>query len=415
MKIKIPYGNNFQSLSISEERLLSVIHPQNVRIKDESESITQAINNPLGCNPLSQFISKIKKVLIIVNDGTRPTPTEKIIDSMYDIIKDKDIFFLIATGTHRAPTKKELKKIFGKYYRKVSKKILIHNAVNCEMIKAGVTEQGTEVWYNKVIYNYDRIISTSSVEPHYFAGFTGGRKSFLPGISSFKSTEMNHKLALDPKTEVLKLSGNPVHEDMHQALGFLDTKKIFSIQAVLNREDKIYFIAAGDIKQSFDSAVDNVADVYTVPIKEKADIIVAIVTPPMDINLYQSHKAMQHARLALKPDGIIILVSPCSDGMGNTVFSSLLRLSETQDQILKNAEKNFILGTQTAVKFAELSKTAQLWGVTDIDPKVIRSIFMKPFKTLQQAVEAAITLKPGGKVLVLMNATLTVPFISNQS
>jgi len=415
MNIKIPYRNDFQLLSISEDRLISLIHPNHVEINDESECISQAISNPHGCMLFSQFIDRVKKILIIINDGTRPTPTEKVLDSIYNVIQNRDIYFLIATGTHRSPVKQELRKILGKYYERYRNNILVHDADNSEMVKAGVTDLGTEVYYNKIIYDFDRILCISSVEPHYFAGFTGGRKSFLPGVTSFKTTEMNHKLALDPATKILKLSGNPVHEDMSQALKFFGTKNIFSVQTVLNRKGHIYYTAAGNIEKSFIAAAEKCLDVYSIPIREKADIIIAVVTSPMDINLYQSHKAMQHARLALKPGGIIILVSPCSEGMGNTIFSRLLRSSATQDQLLKNAEKNFILGTQTAVKFAELSKEALLWGVTDMDTDIIRNIFMKPFKTLQQAMEEAITVKPDGKVLVLMNATLTVPFLRKQS
>lgn len=413
MKVNLPFGKHFQNFSVSDKNIVTFIYPHEVIIKDENKSIFQALHNPQGERPFSQFIASAKKILIIVNDGTRPTPTEKVLDLLYNTIKDKDIFFLIATGTHRKCTKKELKTIFGKYYTQFIEKIFIHDAVEDTMIKAGVTELGTEVWYNKIIYDYEYIITISSVEPHYFAGFTGGRKSFLPGVSSFKTTEMNHKLALDSNAEVLKLKGNPVHEDMDHALQFLNKHKIFSIQTVLNKEDKIYFTAAGDIRESFAKAAKKTLDVYSVSIKKKADIVIAAVTPPMDINLYQSHKAMQHAVLALKPNGIIILVSSCKEGMGNNIFARLLQSSPTKDQLLEYAEKNFILGTQTAVKFTELSKQARLWAVTDIEPEVIRSIFMKPFNTLQSAVNQAVKQEPDGKVLVLMNATLTVPVLTS--
>jgi len=415
MNIKIPYKNNFQNLSLSDDTSVSVIHPNNVEMNDESECISQAINEPLGGEPFAQFIAGVNKILIIINDGTRPTPTEKVIDSIYDSIHPRKIYFLIATGTHRDPTMPELQKMLGKYYKKYKNNIVVHDAENNDMVKAGITNQGTEVYYNKIVYDFNRIISVNSVEPHYFAGFTGGRKSFFPGVAHFHSTEMNHKLALDSHSKILKLQGNPVHEDMQQAVRLLDTKKIFSIQTVLNREEKIYFTAAGNIEESFNAAVDRCMDVYSVPMQEKADIVIAAVTPPMDINLYQSHKAMQHARLALKPGGIIILVSPCLEGMGNEVFSQVLRSYETKEQLLKYAEKNFKLGTQTAVKFTELSSQARLWGVTDIEPNIIRSVFMSPFISLQKAVNEALIQKPNGNILVLMNATLTVPIQADSS
>ncbi|MEJ2627122.1 MAG: nickel-dependent lactate racemase [bacterium] len=409
MKIKIPYGKKFQSLSISEDRIISIIRPREVTINNERESILQSLHHPLGCKPFPQFIDKINKVLFIINDATRSTPTEKVLEAMEGFINNKDVFFLIATGTHRAPFKKELRKLLGKYYNRYVNRIFVHDAKDSDIVKAGVTERGTEVYYNKIIYNFKGIISISSVEPHYFAGFTGGRKSFLPGIAAFRTTEMNHKLALAPGSDVLKLKGNPVHEDMNQALKLLDTKKIFSIQTVLNRDNSIYFTAAGDIELSFQAAVKKSLEIYSIPLREKANIVIAVVTPPLDINLYQSHKALQHAKLALKPDGIIILVSPCSEGMGNRIFSELLRFSETKDKLLKYAEKNFVLGTQTAVKFTRLSKQAQLWAVTDIETQIIESIFMKPFTTVQQAVDNALINKPEGRILILKNAALTVP------
>jgi len=219
MIIKVPYGKERINVEIDEHSVSGIVEPNEVPVGDELAVIQNAIKNPVNSKNLPDFLAESKNVLFIVNDATRPTPTAKVLEAIYDYIKDLDIKFIIATGIHRAPTEDEYIKIFGKYYNMFKDNIFVHDSRSeKDVAYLGKSRRGTEIYLNKLCIDAHKIVTIGSVEPHYFAGYTGGRKSFLPGIASYKTIQQNHKLALSPKSKVLKLEGNPVHEDMLDAL-----------------------------------------------------------------------------------------------------------------------------------------------------------------------------------------------------
>ncbi len=280
------------------------------------------------------------------------------------------------------------------------------------MVFIGKSKNGTEMWVNKLGVEAHKIVIISSVEPHYFAGYTGGRKSFLPGIASYKTIEQNHKYAMRNKAQPLVLEGNPVNEDMEDAITIIMEKEIFSIMAVLDRHQNIYSATAGHIRDSFHAAIERANEVFAVPIKEKADIVVSVAPYPMDIDLYQSQKAIENGKLALKDGGIIILVSKCRDGIGDRVFFDLLASSSDAKEVLTTIERGYKLGYHKAARIVEASKKGEIWAVSDIEDETIKKAFMKPYAGVQEAVDAAI-LKKGkdARVLFLIDGSVTVPLI----
>lgn len=336
MLLKIPYGKEEKiDLSIEDQYVSGIIEPNEVPVEDEIETIRNAIENPINSKNLREFMEDSKDLLFIVNDATRPTPTARILDIIYDDIKDHDIKFLIATGIHRAPTDDEYIQIFGKLYETFKNRIYAHDARKSEdMVFLGKSKNGTEMRVNKLGVEADRIVIISSVEPHYFAGYTGGRKSFLPGIASYKTIEQNHKLALLPEAKSLALDGNPVHEDMIDALNTIK-KEVFSIMTVLDKNHKVYAATSGDINDSFIAATKKANDVYAVRIKGKADIVVSVVKYPMDIDLYQLQKGIENAKHALQENGILIVVSKCRLGIGEEAFLSMLTLTIHRKMLFK--------------------------------------------------------------------------------
>ena len=175
-----------------------------------------------------------------MNDGTRPTPTCKVLDALAERMDLTKARYLVATGAHRAPTEEEYRFIFGKHYDLLRDRIHSHDARKDKCVFLGKSKNGTEMHINEMAVNADRLIIITSVEPHYFAGYTGGRKSFLPGVASFKTIEQNHLLAMKNEAQALVLDGNPVHEDMMDALSGIKGKPIFAIQVVLDRHQDIY-------------------------------------------------------------------------------------------------------------------------------------------------------------------------------
>jgi len=274
MAVEIPYGKEKKTVEINESH--EILLPNKIEIKNESKKIEDALKKPIGMNSFEKFAQKSEKLLIIVNDATRPTPTSKILDHIYPILsKHPHVTFLVATGVHRAPNEEELEYIFGKNYQNFKKQIIAHDARNDnDMVYLGKSKNGTEMFINKLVPEYSNVLVIGSVEPHYFAGYTGGRKSFLPGVASFKTIEMNHKLALSDDACSLTLEGNPVHEDMVDAMNVLSDINVFSIQTILTGDHKIYEVTAGDLHQSFDKAISYANQIFCVPIKQKGNIVI---------------------------------------------------------------------------------------------------------------------------------------------
>jgi nickel-dependent lactate racemase len=411
MNLSVPYGKDGKlEATIDDKHLIGIIEPNEVEIGDETEVIRQALANPIGSKSLGEFLKGAKDVLFIVNDPTRPTPTARVLDIIEEDISGCPVSFIVATGVHRAPTEEEYIQIFSeKHYSKYKDRIFIHDGKESECIFLGTSKNGTEMWVNKLGVDADRIVIISSVEPHYFAGYTGGRKSFLPGIASYKTIEQNHKLALKREACALKLKGNPVHEDMIDALGTVK-KEVFTINTVLDKNHRIYAAAAGDIYKSMEEAVSKADEVFVANIPEKADIVVSVVKFPSDIDLYQAQKGIDNAKYALKDGGILILVAKCRMGVGDESFVNLLSSASSPKDALERIEKKFVLGWHKAAKMAEIGLWAQTFGVTDLDAEMLEKIFIRPFTSLQEAVDAALAEKGAdAKVLVLLDGSLTIP------
>ena len=413
MKIDVPYGKDSRmSAVISDDINVSFLEANDVKIGNEDKNIKDSINNPINSKSFKDFLSNAKKVLVIVNDATRPTPTTKILEFIFDDLKRIDYNFIIATGAHRGPSREEYLQIFGSFYEEIKDRIIVHDArVEEDMVFLGKSTNGTSMYVNKAGVEADKIVIISSVEPHYFAGYTGGRKSFLPGIAGYKTIEQNHKLALAPEAKALALEGNPVHEDMIDAIKTVK-QEIFSIMTVLDKNHKVYATCCGHINDSFHAAIEIANEVFAAPLEEKADIVVSIVKFPQDIDLYQAQKGIDNAKLALKKDGIMILVAKCRCGIGGKAFADLLGSSDTPRAALETIEKGYVLGYHKAAKMAEIGLWAQMWGVTDVEPQIISKLFIKPFDDLQTAIDMALEEKgKDSSVLFLMDGGLIVPLV----
>ncbi|MEO0076423.1 MAG: nickel-dependent lactate racemase [candidate division WOR-3 bacterium] len=405
MEVKLPYGNQEICLDVPEKNLLGILQlkPPTNRPQIDVDQLNKS---------LKDFLGNSKSVLIIVNDYTRPTPTEKILSMIEPEIVNYDFRMIVACGSHRAPTDDEFIQIFGNYYNKYRDKILVHDAKDNTRLKfLGKTRRNVPVWLNQAIWEAEKLIVVNSVEPHYFAGFTGGRKSFLPGVAGLETITANHKLSLSPQAKTLYLAGNPVNEDMNEIAKMIP-RPIFSIQVVIDNLHQVYSIHYGDIFNSFDQAVEDAKLIFCVPIKEKADIVIALVQEPYDVNFYQSEKAIENAKLALKENGIMIVASKCRKGVGDDEFVRLLASAENPKQALEKIEKQFILGYHKSAKLAEILMWAEIWTVMPISDEIIRSVFMRPFTDINLALKTALEKKgENAKIFILPDASLTVPLL----
>ncbi|MCX6825656.1 MAG: lactate racemase domain-containing protein, partial [candidate division Zixibacteria bacterium] len=263
--------------------------------------------------------------LFVINDAYRPTPTAGILRWLIEDNKINDLAkVLIATGCHQPPTEEQLKVILGDLYPQLHERVLIHNARDMVgMVKLGKEHTIENVWINKYFYEAQRPVVIGSVEPHYFAGFTGGRKSIFPGLCDYDTTARNHRLAVSFQARPLRLEGNPVEEDLQSLMLMLGDKPVFSIQVVGAYNKGIQTAFMGDINTSFHQAAASARSVFVVKCEEKCDLLLAEVCPPLDSNLYQLQKALENCQTAVADGGTILLFSPCHEGIGPESFYKL--------------------------------------------------------------------------------------------
>ena len=393
---------------------------------DHSVTLSPAeiINNRLNefniNGELSSLIKSKDRICFILNDRNRPTPTHLVMEYLFDRYPDlenKTESIVIATGTHKEPTDIEISEILGDEYLCLKHKVHIHRSREYGQHEYfGQTKRGTQLYFDRCCLENDLLIMINSVEPHYFAGFTGGRKSILPGISSYETIEKNHSYSLHPLSRTLQLEGNPVHEDMVEACDiFLNKRDHLSIQLIQAPGVLLTDVRVGDIKTSFKGSVDVAKHNFCLPIKKKYDIVISNVKEPMDKTLYQSQKAIENGKLALKDGGILLLISSMHEGIGQEKFWDLLTMSDDVDIILQRIEEGYELGFHKAAKIIQIVKKADILVVSKIDPDILDKGFIHGFNTIGQAVERAIEkFGYGPDTLLIHDGSVSVPMYEGE-
>ncbi len=401
MKVRIGYGKG--SIEVEADKIRTA-SPNDVEKRHRETVLNESLDHPEDSKPLSFFVED--EFLLVVNDAQRPTPTPQILDVLLPRIPHKTFEVAVATGSHAPPTEENLRYIFGDHLLQLREKLHIHRAKETPHTYYGKTSQGVDVYLDEILTHYQKVVIIGSVEPHYFAGYTGGRKAFLPGLAAYSTIEQNHKFAMEKEARNLALKGNRVHECMEEAARLIP-HDIFCMNVVLDKNRNIYACSSGDLFKSFYEATQWCNEVFCVP-AQKSDIVVAVAPYPMDINLYQAQKAIENGKLALRDGGILIVVAQCWGGIGPDNFYQLLKKCKTPEEALQTLKEGYKLGYHKAGKIAELTTRAQIWAVTDLEPGIVQDVFMKPYTSVQKAVDDAVKVK-GGEVLVFPEASVTVP------
>lgn len=411
MHIDLPYRNGDVGLDLPDDT--AIIEPNNrMASGSPDELIRQAIATPLDSPGLEQFLSGVKNPLVIVNDGTRPTPTAAVLEVIGDRLEACGARFIVATGAHRAPTEEEYHFIFGKNYERFRARTVAHDARDkASLVLCGTTRGGTPIWLNKLALEAEKILIIGSVEPHYFAGYTGGRKAFLPGVAGYETIQANHKLALQPQAHSLALDENPVHLDMIDALRHIKAT-IFSIMTVLDKDQQVVCCTAGDMNTSFIAATRAANEVFAVSLKRRFDVVISVARSPMDINLYQAQKAIDNGALAVADGGTLVLVASCWDGVGDRAYLDLLGSAATPQEALDKIAAGYKLGYHKAAKIAEAAKRIRLTAYSELDAEILKKAFIDKVNSVQKAVDSALGSRgPGARAAILIDGTLTVPII----
>jgi len=391
--MKLKYGKEEIRLSIEDKNIIKMLNlkKQKVLLNPENK-LRELLKNPIGCPSLKELIfqKKASKILIIVNDITRPTTYEIILPPLLDAlrqigIKKENITFIIATGIHRGNSKEELENIFGKDL--VSNyKFVNHNSDDSNLKYLGKLKSSNELWVNPIVSQTDFIITTGVIVPHYFAGFSGGRKSILPGICGRKTIEANHAQMVHPDARAGNLKGNPVHQEMQEAAEKVGVD--FNINVVTDEKHQIIEIVAGELLTSWQQGVEICKKIYLCPIEKKADVVIASAGGyPKDINVYQAQKTLNNAYQAIKPEGTIILLAECLEGYGEPTFEKWIEEANTSDDIIKRLKNKFVLGGHKAYAIAKLAKEVEVILISSLPSEKVRKLFFIPMEDISQAIE----------------------------
>lgn len=279
--LTVPYGGQTLNLNIPEEHFGELLQPVRVDEVPFARGLHEALAHPVSAPDLETFLQGCRSLLLVVNDESRPTPSGRVLEVIYPIISKRLKKVLVATGTHGSSSDEGMRRIWGPFWPRLRPITIFHDCRReREMVYLGETSRGTPVRINQEVMMADRIVVIGSVEPHYFSGYTGGRKAVVPGLAAYSTIVANHSLAMDLSSGPLRLQGNPVHEDLEEAAGLLTVPPLFSIMLVLNPDRGLYAASAGSLTSSFLSCVPKADEVFTVPFREKADILVAVVYPP---------------------------------------------------------------------------------------------------------------------------------------
>jgi len=320
----IPYGHDAQQLQIPEGELRAVLQAGTpVSTQSQEEIIANALANPIGSQPLHILSVHTKNVLIITSDHTRPVPSALTIPPILKELRKGNpgiqIKILVATGVHRETSKQELYAKFTKALVE-QEEFVVHNAFADNMLELGSLDSGCKLSVNPLVAWADLIVSDGFIEPHFFAGFSGGRKSILPGISSAKSIMSNHcgKLIADPLARTGILEGNPIHRDMTTAATRAGLR--FILNVVLDDEKKVVAAFAGDTIAAHSAGCAFSRSLFRVDPVDASVVITSNGGAPLDQNIYQSVKSMTAAENCVHPGGYIICLSECADGSGGEQF-----------------------------------------------------------------------------------------------
>lgn len=396
----LPFGKEKIKLELPEEQVAGVLvsHAHEYKApKSEAELVADALANPIGSPKLSDLAKGKKNCVIISSDHTRPVPSHVIMPQLLAELRkgnpDIDITILIATGMHRATTKEEL---IAKYGKEIAEheKFVIHVSRNDEdMVSVGTLPSGGDCRINKVAANADLLISEGFIEPHFFAGMSGGRKSVLPGIASKVTVLANHcsEFINSPHARTGILKGNPIHEDMLYAAKA--AKLAFICNVVIDADKKVIAAFAGDREKAHYAGADfemKLAGVKPVP----ADIVITTNGGyPLDQNIYQSVKGMTAAEATCKEGGVIIDVSSCSDGHGGEDFYNNLKNAESiqkaMDEILARGRNETVFDQWEAQILMRMLLKFTIIMVTEAPQQMVEDMHMKYVASVDDALAMA--------------------------
>ena len=420
MKVYLPYGRETLREELPDGQVLAVAenHLEDyVPDRTEEELVRAALEDPIGSPTLEELARGKERVVVIASDHTRPVPSRLIIPPMLAAIRRGNpaakITLLIATGCHRGTTRAELEEKFGPEIVE-NEKIVVHDCADEEnLVTLGTLPSGGTLRINRLAAEADLLVSEGFIEPHFFAGFSGGRKSVLPGIAAKETVYWNHNAAFikDPHARAGELERNPIHRDMIYAARA--AKLAFICNVVINSRHEVLGAFAGDCDLAHRAGAEFLQKLCgtTLPI---ADIVITTNNGhPLDQNIYQAVKGMSTAETVCKEGGVIIMAAACEDGHGGEVFARTFREGGRAAEILERIEATPASETEAdqwqSQIFARVLKKCRVVLISKADPELVRSLQMVPAANMEEALAAARELVGReGSIVVIPQGVATI-------
>jgi nickel-dependent lactate racemase len=354
------------------------------------DPVRLALAAPLDSPRLRQLVHPGQQVVILTSDITRPCPSERILPPLVEEltaagVRDQDMCVVFGLGSHRPHTPEEQARLVGKE---------IYTRLRCidsdpnQTIYIGRTSRGTPVEVFEPVARADVRIAVGNVEPHYFAGYSGGAKAILPGVCSLATIRANHALMVDPRARSGNIADNPVRQDIEEGAAMVGID--FILNVVLDRQKNIVAASAGHPVTAYRWACQVVDALSMTPVPQLADIVIVSAGGyPKDINMYQAQKALDNAAMAVKPGGQIIWAAQCPEGLGHGTFEEWM-VGSTPAQILERIQQDFVLGGHKAAAIARVQQGASILLVSALPEDLVRACNMQPYPDLQSALQAAL-------------------------
>lgn len=412
MKIELGIGKGTQEVTIPDRNLLKVLTPNPVHhdLGGEAE-VKHALQNPIDSPRLRDIVKPGEKIAVITSDISRPMPTWEVMPSLLEELyaagcRKEDITLFFALGSHRKQTEEEKVHLAGE---SVYREIRCIDGDADDVVRVGTTSRGTPVDIVREVVEADRRICLGNIEYHYFAGYSGGAKAIMPGVSTWNAIQANHSMMVQSEAHAGNIATNPVRQDIEEAVDMVGVD--FILNVVLDEHKKIVKAVAGDLTAAHREGCRYLDRMYQVKIPKQADIVlVSQGGAPKDLNLYQTQKALDNSKHAVRDGGIVILIGSCREGLGNPVFEKWFNEANCPQDVVDRLDRQFQLGGHKAAAVAQVMLRAKIFMVSDMDPDFVRSIFMTPFATVQEAYDAACAeLGSDASVIVMPYGGSTLP------
>jgi nickel-dependent lactate racemase len=422
VSVHLPYGEGSVRASIPERFLASLVTPSEMpAVQDPRQDIDGSLQDPINSPGLEALAEGCRSPCIIVSDSTRPTPSGLIVESVLGVlnnvgIRDAKIKVVVATGLHRPPTRDELVERLGEHLLK-RLEVLSHDAYDARnLIDMGFTSRNTPIWINKAVQESDLVIGDGYIEPHFFAGYTGGGKNILPGVAGFETVKVNHGATMidHPNARAGVLEGNPIYEDIVEgaSLGGLN----FSINVTLNSRKRVSGVFAGEFEEAHREGCRFLEGHVKVESTEADIVITTNGGYPLDRDLYQTVKGMTTGEVVVREGGTIIVASECRDGVGHPKFRELVENGRTPEEILGiiRSPGFFLLDQWEAQVLARVLTRCDVICVTGgVEPGIIEGMHMTHAKTVDEALSLAIDrIGRDPEITAIPGGPSTIPYVT---